>query len=87
MPTYARKCRRCGNEFEVFREVRNRNRAPCPKCHGRSKYVPVATRVSMEDKIFPLVLEHVAPGGVEVRSKKHMAEVCKQHEVVSHWLE
>jgi putative FmdB family regulatory protein len=40
MPTYAYRCRKCGNEFEEFHGIRDNKPRKCPKCRGRADRVP-----------------------------------------------
>jgi putative FmdB family regulatory protein len=40
MPTYAYRCRKCGNEFEEFHGIRDNKPRKCPKCKGRADRVP-----------------------------------------------
>ena len=64
MPFYNLKCSCCGNEFEKYAEISERNSIICPKC-GNTKHETIfggksaAVILKPEDKPLPCPNAHV----------------------------
>jgi len=89
VPTYRVECKTCGNIFDEFAKIENRNGIKCFRCGGGTsiRLVSIGLRTTMygrENK--PLVLEHMTEVGepnVEITTKQQLKEACKEHDCIS----
>lgn len=78
MPSYSYKCG-CGAKFDAFRPMSDRHEAPCPKCGGTAQQALSRLAPAVHGFKFGW-FEHMAREPVYAKSKKHMKELCDQHD-------
>lgn len=80
MPTYSYLCP-CGEQFEAINTIAERSTNPCPAC-GREAEITVAARPPYVQGFDNRLgwFEHIARDPVYAKSKKHLRELCNQHE-------
>ena len=84
MPLYDYKCWRCDYEFEEVSKIDDRSKMSCPKCTG--KCYPLTT-CNKRDWFRAGIWEDFGDQPVEVTSKKHLRELCKQNGVYARVLD
>lgn len=78
---YDYKCS-CGNKFEAFRAIKNRNTAICPKCGEEAKKV---LTLGQSIQLFkPYMDEHISDSGepVFIESKRQKKQLLKQNGLI-----
>ncbi|MCW7076432.1 MAG: hypothetical protein OCU18_03960 [Candidatus Syntrophoarchaeum sp.] len=80
MPLYDCMCNRCGKEFEAYASVSSRKNIRC-ECGGTSEIL--ITNHKTKDWFKPHVNEHFNGKPIEVRSRRHLKELCKKFNVTS----
>lgn len=79
MPLYDYKCEVCGEEFEDFRHIEDREKVT--HCGVKAKLL---ISKANNDWFRPHWNEHISEDGpVYVESKRHYKELCKKHGVYS----
>ena len=80
MPLYDCKCDNCGREFEVFKKIVDITNIKC-ECGGNAR--TLITCVKSKDWFTPHYNEHFTGEPVFVRSRSHMKDLCRKHNVTS----
>jgi putative FmdB family regulatory protein len=80
MPLYDVKCLKCGHEAEIVVHIEDRDKSICMNCGGPTKSL---CSTSKKDWFRLHINEDFDGTPIEVRSKRHLKELCKQHGVYS----
>ena len=84
MPLYDILCLKCNKEFEVFSKIDDRNNIKC-QCGGKTK---ILLSPPHKDWFRPNELwEDFTDHPIEVTSKKHLKQLCKEHGVYARALD
>lgn len=84
MPLYDFQCLRCNKEFEDFVSLRFLDRMRCPECKAKVK---VVIKQANKDWFTPHINDDFTGEPIEVTSRKHLRELCKQHNCYSRALD
>ena len=80
MPQYSYICDDCGFAFVGFASVANRHRLRCPECRGKP-HIDIAAQGRTigvtADGVWPKTMKEFDGTPIEVRSRKHLKELCK----------
>ncbi len=87
MPLYDYECLRCGEAFEAFRRIEEREYALCPKCGFIAEQVLKQAKRDFTHRIEGWWRDISPEGPVYVRSKRHLKELCKRHGVYAKCLD
>lgn len=77
MPTFSYECG-CGNEFDAFQQSWREPNEVCSKCGATAERVLRSTR-HIPASVFPYVTSHISGKPLEVKSAKHLEQLCKEH--------
>lgn len=78
MPMYDFICKRCNFEFETCVPIAERDEVTCKKCGARTSRKVARTK---DDWFRPFVTEDFNGKPIEVKSKEHYKQLCKDHNV------
>ena len=86
MPTYHVKCERCNKVFDEYATIENVDKVKC-KCGGDAKVWFGGHKAASIQIWKPYWEENITHQPVLVESKKHLKELCKKNDVISHRLD
>lgn len=78
MPLYDYVCKRCNFEFEFQTLIAKRDAVICKKCGARTSRKVARTK---DDWFKPFATEDFNGELIEVRSKEHYKQLCREHGV------
>jgi putative FmdB family regulatory protein len=81
MPLYDLECEKCGEEFEAFSKIVERDEVRCPKCGGETKILICSSK--QRDWFREGWYEEFDLHPIYVKSKGHMKELCLKYDVTS----
>ena len=81
MPLYPFKCDECKHEVELFsRERGGRRRPKWKECGNKMSKVFCVPSLNI---FKPMVYEHICETPILIRSRNHLKEECKKHNVTA----
>ena len=86
MPNYVVKCKECGKKFEAFASIKDMDDIKCD-CGGNIEHIIVPGSVVGIHVWIPYLEENITHQPVMVNSKKHLKQLCKEHNLDSHRLD
>lgn len=78
MPLYSLKCTKCSHEFDHACKIDERLKVRCMKCNAPTDIQITSTN---RDWFRPDIWEDFTTHPIEVTSKKHLRQLCKQYGV------
>lgn len=78
MPMYDYHCQDCMCKFELCVPIAQRDTVKCRNCGGNTTRLISRTK---DDWFRPFVSEDFTGKPIEVRSKEHYKQLCKEHNV------
>ena len=86
MPTYQVRCKECNKIFDAFVKIEDRYKIKC-ECGGDAKVWFGGLTTVAAHVWTPYWEENICHQPVLVESKKHLKELCKEHDVIAHRLD
>ena len=79
MPLYSYECTSCEHQFEAYNSIDDRKSHGCTEC-GKHANLILSRKPPAVHGFALGWFEHIAEEPIYIKNKKHLKEVCNQHD-------